>query len=123
MTDDRWTSGEAELTGALRAMYAAPTDESYWESLEARILAHVARSGELQGWWSAMADLARPALAAAAILIFVAGAAVMHTRQLEDRDAYTAASENSQRTRAVLDALARLGLSKDQLSTEGFSAY
>src|SRR4051812_2856441 len=89
MTDDRWTSGEAELTGALRAMYAAPTDESYWESLEARILAHVARSGELQGWWSAMADLARPALAAAAILIFVAGAAVMHTRQLEDRDAYT----------------------------------
>jgi uncharacterized protein YggE len=37
--------------------------------------------------------------------------------------AAAAASENAQRTRAVLDALARLGLAKDQLSTEGFSAY
>jgi len=88
MTDDRWTSGEAELTGELRAMYAAPTDESYWEGLEARILARVARRGDVQGWWSALTEMARPALAAAAILIFVAGAAVMHTRQLEDRDAY-----------------------------------
>jgi hypothetical protein len=88
MTDDRWMSGEAELTSALRAMYAAPTDESYWDSLEARILAHVARGADGQGWWSAMTDLARPALAAAAVLIFVAGAAVMHSRQLEARDAY-----------------------------------
>ena len=37
--------------------------------------------------------------------------------------AASAASENAQRTRVVLDALGRLGLSKDQLSTEGFSAY
>jgi hypothetical protein len=32
--------------------------------------------------------MARPALAAAAILVLVAGAAVMHTRQLDARDAY-----------------------------------
>jgi uncharacterized protein len=37
--------------------------------------------------------------------------------------AAAAAAENAQRTRAVLDALGRLGLAKDQLSTEGFSAY
>src|SRR3954464_11703736 len=37
--------------------------------------------------------------------------------------AVAAATENSQRTRAVLDALGKLGLSKDQLSTEGYSAY
>lgn len=37
--------------------------------------------------------------------------------------AAAAASENAQRTRAVLDALSRLGLAKDQLSTEGFTAY
>jgi uncharacterized protein len=37
--------------------------------------------------------------------------------------AAAAASENAQRTRAVLDALGRLGLAKDQLSTEGFTAY
>jgi hypothetical protein len=88
MTDDRWVSGEAEVTDALRAMYAPPSDESYWDGLEARILARVARGADVPGWWSAMTELARPALAAAAVLIFVAGAAVMHSRQLEARDAY-----------------------------------
>jgi uncharacterized protein YggE len=34
-----------------------------------------------------------------------------------------AAAENAQRTRAVLDALGKLGLSNDQRSTEGYSAY
>jgi uncharacterized protein YggE len=34
-----------------------------------------------------------------------------------------AAADNAKRTRAVLDALAALGLSKDQLSTEGYTAY
>mgnify|MGYP001796019656 CR=1 FL=1 len=36
MTPDRWTAGDAELTSALRALYAAPTEESYWDALEAR---------------------------------------------------------------------------------------
>lgn len=37
--------------------------------------------------------------------------------------AAAAAADNARRTRAVLDALGRLGLTKDQLSTEGYSAY
>lgn len=37
--------------------------------------------------------------------------------------AAAAAADNAKRTRAVLDALTALGLSKDQLSTEGYSAY
>ena len=37
--------------------------------------------------------------------------------------ASAAAADNARRTRAVLDALAALGLSKDQLSTEGYTAY
>jgi uncharacterized protein YggE len=37
--------------------------------------------------------------------------------------AAAAAADNAKRTRAVLDALTRLGLAKDQLSTEGFTAY
>jgi len=43
--------------------------------------------------------------------------------QTRAASAAAAAAENAQRTRAVLDALSRLGLAKDQLSTEGFSAY
>ena len=88
MTDHRWTPSEFELTDALRVHYAAPSDPGYWESLEARILARVARGGQVEGWWSALEDLARPALAAAVVLVFVAGAAVFHTRQLEARNAY-----------------------------------
>lgn len=37
--------------------------------------------------------------------------------------AAAAAADNARRTRAVLDALGALGLAKDQLSTEGYSAY
>ena len=37
--------------------------------------------------------------------------------------AAAAAATNAERTKAVLDALGRLGLPKDQLSTEGYSAY
>lgn len=88
MTQNRWTPRDVDIEGALRDHYAAPTDESYWDSLEARILAHVARGGEITGWWSALADMARPALAAAALLIVVAGAAMAHSRQLEVRNAY-----------------------------------
>ena len=44
MTDHRWTPGDVELTDALRAQYAAPSEENYWDALEARILAHVARA-------------------------------------------------------------------------------
>ena len=88
MTDERWTSGDAELTSALRALYAAPTEESYWDALESRILAHVARGAQLEGWWSAFGEITRPALAAAAILVLVAGAAVVHTQRLDARNAY-----------------------------------
>jgi hypothetical protein len=88
MTDHRWTPREMDLTESLRVHYAAPNDPSYWEALEARILAHVARGGQIDGWWSALAGMARPALAAAAILVLVAGAAVVHTRRLDARNAY-----------------------------------
>src|SRR5215211_1820639 len=37
--------------------------------------------------------------------------------------AAAAATENARRTTSVLEALGRLGLSKDQLLTEGYSAY
>jgi hypothetical protein len=87
MTHDRWTSGDAELTRALRALYAAPSEERYWDALEARILAHVARD-EGSVWWAEMAEMIRPGLVAAAALILAATLAMAHSRQLEARNAY-----------------------------------
>jgi hypothetical protein len=114
MTDHRWTPSDVELTDALRAHYAAPSDTGYWEMLEARILARVA-GDQVDGWWSALHDMARPALAAAAILVLVAGAAVVHTRQLEARNAYASvisaappSVQTAARTSSLIDGDATL---------------
>jgi hypothetical protein len=88
MTHDRWTSGDAELTNALRALYAAPSEESYWDALEARILAHVARGDDGANWWGELVEMARPGLVAAAALILAATLAMARSQQLEARNAY-----------------------------------
>jgi hypothetical protein len=95
MTDERWMSGDAELTNALRAIYAAPASESYWEGLEARILTHVARVEDEPSWWLELADMVRPGLVAAAALIFAASVALVHSRQLEVSSAYSAVISTS----------------------------
>jgi hypothetical protein len=88
MTHERWTSGDTELTNALRILYAAPTEESYWDALEARILQHVARGGERSAWWEELGDMIRPGLIAAAALILAASLAMVRSQQLEARNAY-----------------------------------
>lgn len=88
MTHDRWTSGDAELMNALRALYAAPAEGSYWDALEARILAHVARGNEGVMWWGELADMVRPGLVAAAALILAATLAVARSHQVQARNAY-----------------------------------
>lgn len=50
-------------------------------------------------------------------------ASVLVNVQTRAATATAAASENSAKTRAVLDALGRLGLAREQLSTEGYSVY
>jgi hypothetical protein len=109
MTHHRWTSGDAELTYALRALYAAPADERYWDALEARILARVARGDEGVMWWGELADMVRPGLVAAAALIVAATLAMVRSQQLEARNAYAsvisapASIEASSHTRSVGD--------------------
>ena len=55
------------LARGLRALYAAPSGDSYWNELEARIMSRV-----------------RPALAAAAVLLIAAGVAMFRARQAEN---------------------------------------
>ncbi|MEO8622945.1 MAG: SIMPL domain-containing protein [bacterium] len=50
-------------------------------------------------------------------------ASVMVNVQTRATTAAAAASDNASRTRAVLDALGKLGLSKEQLGTEGYTVY
>lgn len=88
MTHERWTSGDAELTQALRALYAAPADDHYWDALEARILVHVARGDEGLMWWGELMEMVRPGLVAAAALILAATLAMARSHQVDARNAY-----------------------------------
>jgi hypothetical protein len=88
MTHDRGTHTDAELASALRALYAAPADESYWDALEARVLARIAQGDETGVWWAELADMMRPSLVAAAALIVAATLAMAHSQQTEARNAY-----------------------------------
>ena len=82
MRDIRLTSNDDyDVVRGLRSFYAAPTGDAYWNELESRIMARVA-DVEL-GWWTELDRWARPAIAAAAVLLLAAGAAMFRAHQAE----------------------------------------
>lgn len=82
MTDIRLLpDDDEEMIGGLRSLYAAPSGDSYWNELESRIMARVA-DVEL-GWWTELDRWARPAIAAAAVLLLAAGVAMFRAHQTE----------------------------------------
>jgi hypothetical protein len=79
---ERYSSDDDRaMIGGLRALYAAPAGNGYWNELEARIMARVA-DVELE-WWSELDRWVRPALAAAAVLILAAGVAMFRAHEVE----------------------------------------
>ena len=81
--------GDGELTGGLRRIYAAPTDESYWRSLEARILSRLAEPPTI-AWWDELDRWMQPALVAAAVVLLAAGVAMFRSYQADQETAYEA---------------------------------
>jgi len=82
MSDIRlFPNDDDEVVRGLRSLYAAPAGDSYWNELESRIMARVA-DVEL-GWWTELDRWARPAIAAAAVLLLAAGAAMFRAHQAE----------------------------------------
>lgn len=81
MSDIRLFPDDDEITRGLRALYAAPAGEAYWSEMQARVMSRVA-DVEL-GWWTELDRWARPALAAAAILLLSAGVAMFRAHQSE----------------------------------------
>ena len=79
-------NNDDEVTRELRAIYLAPTEDSYWTELETRIMHRVT---ELDlGWWGELDRWARPALVAAALLIMAAGVAMFRAHQTETEMVY-----------------------------------
>ena len=67
------TGADPRVTSALRARYAAPGDETYWEGLQTTVMARIASSARTS-WLQVAAGWARPGLAAAAAVLIVAAA-------------------------------------------------
>lgn len=78
--------GDDDIARGLRAIYAAPAGEPYWNDLEARIMGRIAEVD--LGWWAELDRWARPALVAAAVLVLAAGVAMFRARQVETETAY-----------------------------------
>lgn len=76
-----------EVQEALRAHYAPPGGDSYWASLERRILEHV-RVEAAREWWTYFPGWVRFGVAAAAAAALVVGIASWQTSIAQERVAY-----------------------------------
>jgi hypothetical protein len=80
---------DGDVTRGLRSIYAAPEGDVYWRDLEARILSHLTSAPDA-AWWDELDRWARPALAAAAVVVLAAGIAVFRAYQVDQQVTYEA---------------------------------
>lgn len=72
MTDKHSFRADETVTTALRARFAPPAEDSYWDTLEARIMARIT-GAEHDAWWQPFGGWVRTGmLAAAASLLLTA---------------------------------------------------
>jgi len=77
-----------DLTRELRAIYAAPTEESWWAGLEQRINARLDAAVAADEWWTVPDRWLRVGLVAAGFAVIVAGALIMRAQTQVSRMAY-----------------------------------
>jgi hypothetical protein len=80
---------DERITAGLRTLYAAPEGDSYWRSLEARVLSRLTEPPTV-AWWDELDHWMRPALVAAAVVLLAAGVATFRAYQAEREVAYEA---------------------------------
>ncbi|MBA4071538.1 MAG: hypothetical protein C0497_06845 [Gemmatimonas sp.] len=98
--------GDAELTNALRTLYAAPDSAGYWTALEQRIMDRIAQGESLDSWWSVPTQWVRVGLIAAGFALIVAGSLFLRSRAEQRQMAYESVlgSPASGPTIAIRDA-------------------
>jgi anti-sigma-K factor RskA len=75
--------GDDEVQAALRSHYASPTDESYWSTMERRIMTAVGAEMPRE-WWSWFPGWVRAGLSVAACAVLVAGVATWQVREAQE---------------------------------------
>jgi hypothetical protein len=86
---DHRSVSDDDVREALRAHYAPPREESYWNALERTVMARIqSDTAVAREWWSHFGAWARVGVAAAAAALLVASAAAWRTRVERERMAY-----------------------------------
>jgi anti-sigma-K factor RskA len=73
-----------EVSEALRSVVSAPQDDSYWHTLERRIMDRI-RLDSRREWWSYFPGWVKMGLAAAAVAILVAGITAVRSQANAER--------------------------------------
>jgi len=79
--DLRLRRDDDTLTAGLRALYAPPADEAYWDALARRIVARARADAE--PWWEVPHPMRRLGLIAAGLVAAVAGALLLRLEAAE----------------------------------------
>jgi hypothetical protein len=80
--NDRSAGADPDVTARLRAAYAAPRDDTYWQGLEQRIMSRINES-PVVAWWSVLAEWRTAGAVAATIALLLAGATLVREVRLE----------------------------------------
>lgn len=81
------------VTNELRAIYAAPSEDGYWDQLEQRILARLERGQEDGRWWALSERAYRYGMMAAGLILILAGSVYLRSRAVESQMAYESVIE------------------------------
>jgi hypothetical protein len=102
-----------DLTRELRAIYAAPTDPSWWAGLERRINARLDAAVAADEWWTVPDRWLRVGLIAAGFAVIVAGAMLMRSEAQVRSMAYETVVDPA--TQDILEVAERGKLTEQQI--------
>lgn len=74
--NERSVGDDPAMTALLRAAYAAPLDEGYWQGLEQRVMSRLHES-PVVAWWSVLSEWRTAGAIAATVALLLAGATVV----------------------------------------------
>ena len=87
---ERSAGADPAVTALLRAAYAAPADDNYWQSFEKRVMSRITEAAPV-AWWAVFSEWRKAGAVAATVALLLAGYTVvrdLETRSNQSRSEY-----------------------------------
>jgi hypothetical protein len=102
----------------LRAVYAAPQDDNYWQSFEKRVMSRINESTPA-AWWTVFSEWRQAGAIAATIALLIAGYTVV--RDLQTADSARTVAVSSELSTIFDDASGDVSVALTEPTDEGMS--